>query len=75
MDEMGIPSYVEVYIEGAKPVNMDVVNRHLKLVMASFLEHQRHGSDRGAHTYLFKPIFETLNFKSKKPAIKINKSK
>ena len=31
MDEMGIPSYGEVYIDGAKPVNMDVINRHIKL--------------------------------------------
>ena len=63
MDEMGVPSYAEVYIEGAKPTNMDVVNRHLKLIMASYLEHMRHGSDRGAHTYLFKPIYEPIVIK------------
>jgi len=44
MDEMGIPSYAEVFVEGAKPVNMDIVNRHVRLVLASFLDHLRQGS-------------------------------
>jgi hypothetical protein len=66
MDEYGVPSYAEVYIDGAKPINMDVVNRHLKLITASYVEHMRHGADRGCHTYLFKPIYETINTKTKK---------
>lgn len=41
MDEMGIPSYAEVYIEGAKPVNMDIINRHVRLILASFIDHMR----------------------------------
>jgi hypothetical protein len=72
MDEMGIPSYAEVYIDGAKPVNMDVVNRHLRLIMASYIDHVRNGNERGSHTYLFKPIFEPLKLKVKKGTAKTN---
>jgi len=64
MDEMGIPSYAEVFVEGPKPVNMDIVNRHMRLIMASFLDHMRQGHTH--RTYLFKPIFEPLKLKVKK---------
>ena len=70
MDEMGIPSYAEVYIDGPKPIGMDIVNRHMKLIMASFIEHMKTGTDRGQRTYLFKPLFETLKLKVKKTGIK-----
>lgn len=66
MDEMGIPSYAEVFIEGPRPVNMDLINRHVKLIMASFLEHMKNGTEKGSRTYLFKPIFEPLKLKVKK---------
>jgi len=46
MDEMGIPSFAEVFIEGPKPINMDLVNRHMKLIMASFIESIKSGVDK-----------------------------
>lgn len=73
MDEMGIPSYAEVFIEGHKPVGMDIVNRHMKLIMASFIEHLKSGVDKSQKTYLFKPLFEPLKLKVKKTVKKTNK--